>query len=267
MDPDLLVRPGRIMRFRLRKWYLDCVTEEGETAIVYVGRVSYGWLRVSYAERIVVSPGTPPTRMRRLSGRAVVRSDRTEVTLAAPVLGAAGRWVPGVPALAATLLDSADGEIEWRCHQPAGAAAIRLPAGVRLVGQGYVEELSMSAPPWALPFHELRWGRFLDAQGLVWIDWRGGVNRHWLFRGGAPLTGGRIEDDVVEWPGGRLDLDRRRTVREACVGRTVAGSLAWILPRRIRCATESKWLSLGTLSEDGRAGGQGWVIHEVVRWP
>ena len=255
------------MRFHLRKWYLDCVNEEGETAIVYVGRLGSGWLRLSYAERIVVSPGTPPARVRRLSSRAVVRNDQLEVTLDAPALQAAGRWRPGVPEIALTLLDSAEGVIEWRCHQPAGAAVIRLPGGVQLEGRGYVEELSMSVSPWALPFRELRWGRFLDERGLVWIDWRGGLNRRWLFRGGTPVAGSRVEDDVVEWSGGRLEIERRRTIREACVGPTVAGSLAWALPREVRRATESKWLSLGTLREGGRATRQGWVIHETVRWP
>jgi hypothetical protein len=57
---------GRAAAPVLYKWYLDCTTEDGEAAIVYVGRVTLGWLKVPYLELLWVGPGGL-RRWRRLS--------------------------------------------------------------------------------------------------------------------------------------------------------------------------------------------------------
>jgi len=252
--------------FRLHKWYLDCTTGDGEAAIVYVGRVSLGWLAVPYFELLWVGPGGR-RRWRRLSSRPRVSRDGEALELAFPALGLRGRWEPEIAALDVALLDAPGGSIRWRCRQPGGGSELRLPDGRRLAGRGYAEELEMSLPPWALPFQELRWGRFTGSgRSVVWIDWRGGLDRRWVFVDGAPVAAHRVEADRVEWPAGRLEIQPGVVVREAEIGRTLVGPLARLLPRRIGRALEAKWLCPGHLHVAGSGPDRGSVIHEVVRW-
>jgi hypothetical protein len=252
----------------LHKWYLDCTTEDGEAAIVYLGRVRLGWLKVPYLELLSLGPGGL-RRWRRLSSSPQLSRSGLALELDAPALGLGGRWEPATPALDVVLLEAPGGAIRWRCHQPGGASELRLPDGRRLTGSGYAEELEMSLPPWGLPFRELRWGRFAAGKrSVVWIDWRGGLERRWLFVDGEPVEAQRIETDRVEWPAGRLDIQPGLVLREASIGRTLGGPLARLLPRRLGQALETKWLCPAQLHV-GKAALpiQGSVIHEVVRWP
>lgn len=252
----------------LHKWYLDCTTEDGEAAIVYLGRVTLGWLAAPYFELLSIGPGGR-RRWRRLSASPQVSRRGQFLELTAPALGLRGRWEATTVALDVALLEAPGGTIRWRCHQPGGASELELPDGRRLAGSGYAEELEMSLPPWALPFQELRWGRFTAGRrSVVWIDWRGGLERRWLFVDGEPVEARRVETDRVEWAAGRLEIQPGVVVREASIGRTLAGPLSSLLPRRIGQAFETKWLCRAQLHVGEAAPPiPGSVIHEVVRWP
>ena len=252
----------------LHKWYLDCTTDDGEAAIVYVGRVTLGGLRIPYVELLSLGPGGL-RRWRRLSSSPRVSRRGRALELDAPALGLHGRWEPATPALDVVLLEAPGGAIRWRCHQPGGASELRLPDGRHLTGSGYAEELEMSLAPWGLPFRELRWGRFAAKQhSVVWIDWRCGLERRWLFVDGEAVEPQRVETDRIEWAAGRLEIQPGAVVREASIGRTLLGPLARLLPRRLGHALETKWLCPARLHVGEAALPiQGSVIHEVVRWP
>jgi hypothetical protein len=221
---------------------------------------------VPYFELLSCGPGRLDQRVKRFSQDGRVGLEGKAVVLNASRLGISGRWVPTTGAIEALLLDDPSGTIWWRCHQPGGRAKARLPDGRDLDGDGYAEELVMTCPPWALPFLELRWGRFVGGnRSVVWIDWRGKLERRWVFVNGVPVEA-RVGADSIEWPGGRLEIDAGRPVREATIGRTIAGPLSFCLPRRIARAIESKWLSRGRLLAEGGDSTEGSVIHEVVRW-
>jgi hypothetical protein len=271
--PDGRGRPGAgllsLAPWRgLHKWYFDCATDEGEAVIAYVGRVALGRLTVPYFELLAIGPGGC-RRWRRLSSRPAVSRDGETLELAAPALGVRGRWAGAGAALDVRLHGAPEGEIRWRCHQPGGTCELMLPDGRRVVGSGYAEELETSLPPWALPFRELRWGRFGGSgRSVVWIDWRGGREARWLFVDGAPVEGRRVETTAVEWGGGCLEIEPGVVVREAALGRTLAGPLAPLLPSRVRDVRETKWLCPARLHGGREASPvRGWVIHEVVRWP
>jgi hypothetical protein len=127
----------------------------------------------------------------------------------------------------------------------------------------------MTLAPWELPFRELRWGRFVAGQrSVVWIDWRGGLERRWLFVDGEPVEARCIESDRVEWAAGSVEVQPGAVVREASVGGTLVGPLARLLPKRIGQVLETKWLSPARLHVGEAAPTvEGVVIHEVVRWP
>jgi hypothetical protein len=255
------------VRFALRKWYLDCVTAAGDAAIVYAARVAVGPVSVPYFELMTAPASHPPTHLRRLSGRTLITAAGPDLKLDASSVGLTGHWTARYPPINISLLDDERGRITWRCQQPGGGASLRLPNAQVLAGLGYAEELAMTVAPWALPFSELRWGRFVsEHRSIVWIDWRGEIERRWVFADGVAVNASVVERDRVAWPGATLEIEPGRVWRHGTLGKTVAGVFAFCVPRRAASAVETKWISPAVLRSDSAALESGWVIHEAVRW-
>lgn len=232
--------------FHLSKWYLDCVSDEGEVFLAYRAALRWRALRIHYASVL---------------GRdASLRKSPSPVEGAgvlewrAPSLEVEGRWERLDPPIRRTLAEG----VEWDCVQPRARAEVRV--GRRLFrGLGYAEHLTLAIPPWLLPLDELRWGRFLSpTDGLVWIDWRGPQNRQLVFHNGVSLD---------SLPG--LDLEDGLVLRDGSLAETVLSVIPKferLFPSRILRLRESKWRSRGILRRAGAPDARGWAIHEVVRW-
>ena len=98
----------------VRKWYLDCVTDAGDAAIVYAGRVTLGPMPVPYLELLSAQASAPPAHLRRVSGRARVTETNADLTLEAAPLRITGRWTPRHAPIDASLLDDARGGLDRR---------------------------------------------------------------------------------------------------------------------------------------------------------
>jgi hypothetical protein len=88
------------------KWYLDCVTAEGESVVLYQAQLRWGALAIRYAS--VLGGGTT---LRAISEPSV---DGDTVAWSAPRLGVEGTWRALAPARRETLFPG----VEWRCVQP-----------------------------------------------------------------------------------------------------------------------------------------------------
>ena len=256
---------GGPVRFALRKWYFDCVTADGGAAILYAARVAVGPVSVPYFEVMTAPASHSVTHQQRLSGRTRITSAGRDLELTMPSLGITGHWNSRYPPVCIQLLDDERGKITWRCHQPGGRSSLHPSPTTVLDGFGYAEELEMTVAPWALPFSELRWGRFVsERRSIVWIDWRGGMDRRWVFAEGVAVNANVVERDRVAWPGGTLEIGPGRVWRHGRLGKTVAGLFSFCVPRRTARAVETKWISPAVLRSDVGDPESGWVIHEVV---
>ena len=155
--------------FRLRKWYMDCVAEDGTGVIAYWARLSWGVVRLRYAATLV-------RRGASVSESATLRPGREPwaepdgIALRCRPLGIEGHWSPLDQPVCRTLLASDEGSVEWHCLVPRAKGRLMLADGVVVKGLGYVERLNLTILPGDLPIRELRWGRFLsDGTGVVWI--------------------------------------------------------------------------------------------------
>lgn len=216
-------------------------------------------------------PGRGASTRTTLQESSAPRAVGPAVEWSSPRLKVAGRWEADARPIKRTLLESGDGGIEWDCLQPRARAEIHIGEGVRLVGLGYVERLTMTIPPWRLPFEELRWGRFLSAEdSLVWIDWRGAHPLNLSFHNGARVGHASLTDNELAAGEVSLALDCGTVLREGALVETALNMIPGIdrlFPFRILGAHERKWLSRGVLTKPAAGPGTGWAIHEVVRWP
>lgn len=258
------------MSFRLSKWYLDCVTDAGDAAVLYWALLQWGPLRLRYGAAILApTSGSPSERYTLRPDAEPSRDEAGALHWRCRRLDAVGTWEKSEARVARTLLQGSEGLVHWSCVCPRAQATVRVGDHV-LRGLGYVEHLAMTIPPWKLPFDELRWGRFLSpTSSLAWIQWRGAYARTWMFTAGKVYERVEVTATGVSAPEGGLQLrfSEGRVLRAGPIAATALRPLwaAASLVPRWRNATETKWVTPGSVSApDGQSGG--WVIHEVVRW-
>jgi len=255
--------------FQLRKWYFDCVTDEGTAAILYRASAKWGPLALNYGASLHRRKGGVPVHRHTLRpGNKPDAGDRN-VQWTCPNLDVTGEWSVPSTGLRRTLLDAPEGSIHWHCVSPGAAAEVRI-GDVQLAGTGYVEHLTMTLTPWRLPFNELRWGRFIGQKDtLAWILWRGQTSRTWAWLNGVEHSCCKVCEERIEIPrAGLLRLSGQTVLRSGPLATTAlrpVRAFVGLMPRW-RFADETKWLARGTLERtDG--SDTGWVIHEIVRWP
>src|SRR5512133_2608380 len=134
-------------RFRLRKYYLDCVGEDGSACVAYAARLHWGPLALSYAALLHRDVAGYRTERHVFGGAS---SPALGATLAwqCPRLGVRGSWVPDAPGCQRTLLRTAHGHIQWEALAPRARAEVQLAGGQVIRGRGYVERLELTLEPW-----------------------------------------------------------------------------------------------------------------------
>lgn len=259
--------------FRLIKWYLDLVTDEGAAVILYAASLEWARLQRRYASVFLSrpDPAAPPREAATWSDVVLPEEQGNILRFRHSVLGVKGEWHREAAPIEERLLHDDTGSLHWSCRQPNASVHLDL-GGEALSGRGYVECLEMTYPPWALPFRSLRWGRFTSpAESIVWIHWSGGSPRQWVRRNGVAEPGAVVEDSGVTCLSGgrRLTLLPGRALCDRRALQVVSRGLPamdWLLVGPIRHLREIKRLDRAVLCHGELPVSRGWVIHEVVTW-
>lgn len=254
--------------FSLSKWYLDVVGPRGDAWIGYWALLRWRGVTLRYACTLAAGVGESPARQSTtLRAAEPPRREGDRVTWTCAPLEVEARWQGIDPPIEASLFESGEGGVSWRCWQPRGRATVRLNEHV-VSGLGYVEEIELTLPPWRLPLSELRWGRFLgDEDSVVWIDWRGTSPARHVFVNGARAAASRLDEAGLGFDGGELSLIPGRVLRGGALGSTALSMIpkrAELFPLHWLMAEETKWLSPGILTSAANGPRPGWAIHEIV---
>lgn len=256
----------------LTKWYLDCVDDEGRTAIVYWTALTRPSLALSWHSVSSWAPGESPRHRSSLANVKPPEHRQRSITFASDALACNVSCEPRLAPFGRRLLDSANGAVDWRCEAGAARTRISLPHGATIRGSGYVESLALTVSPWRLPIEELRWGRWISAdvtQSLVWIDWRGSHPLTHAFLDGAALRDGAVTGDAVGAGDLTLTLSDPHTLHARSLGdivRTIPQAAA-LVPDSWLALRDCKWRSAGVLHVGDGPPRTGWAIHEHVRFP
>lgn len=252
--------------FSLVKWYLDCVTEAGDAAILYCADLQWRGAHLAYSS--VLSVFGQSVESHSSMSRCRLSSTRDQILVELPRLGVSGKWEADAAPVQRTLYESAAGAVEWNCLQPGSLVNLRIGER-KLTGLGYAECLTMTLPPWQLPMRQLRWGRFVSLQdSLAWVDWQGEHVTSFAVHNGRVCETLSISDSEIAIRDVTLRMDKSFSLRAGKLGSTVlpgAPALGKLLPRSLLNIEEQKWRSRGILNASDRAS-HGWVIHEVVNW-
>jgi len=252
--------------FSLVKWYLDCVTDDGEVAVVYCAEL--GWHGVHLHLSSVLSQQDGQFNTRTSLSRYSVNSDRETISASLPKLGVTGSWLADSPPFERLVYENVAGSVTWNCLQPRSLASLRI-GDRELRGLGYAECLTLTILPWNLPLKQLRWGRFVSPQdSLVWVDWQGPYHTSFAVYGSKECNLLRVSDTEVAIPEATLQIEPGIALRSGPLRSTVLPdipTLGKLFPRSFFNVEERKWRSRGTLTTSNHSS-SGWVIHEVVRW-
>jgi hypothetical protein len=255
----------------LSKWYLDVVTDDGTVLVAYALSIQWAALRVDAASVLLADPGSELRERRAWSNVRAPRQVGDSLRFCHEDLRIDGDWRRLAPPIEASLLDDESGRVSWACAAPCANVSVRLD-GRTFTGKGYAECLTMTRLPWTLPLRHLRWGRFTgESHSVVWIAWRGGPPRQWVWLDGMLEPAAESDDGGVTGLGdGRAlclapvrDICDRRSLR-ALLSHAPALESGFAGP--LRDLRDAKRLARGRLVRDGAVVDEGWTIHEVVTW-
>jgi hypothetical protein len=258
-------------RFRLSKWYADCVTAQGDVLIAYYGIARWRGLRFHYSSLLQLM-GNSRSRAKYSVARSTAPSfNQNTLSWKSRALKFEGTWKSLDPGHSERLFSSNEGFVEWHCLQPRARAQIRGDSKVVFEGLGYAERLEMTIVPWKLPLEYLNWGRFLgDDDSVVWIDWQGSAAKRVMLHNGKTVNEGEVKGDGVSFDAdGRLTFAKGTILREGKLGSVALAAIPRVrklVPRQILEVREAKWRRRAHLSVNGRTS-NGWAIHEIVSWP
>lgn len=260
--------------FSLIKWYLDCISDDGDAFIGYAATLRYKLISIGYSGIIEHSSALGTKSAYTILGAGLPSEEGGLIRWKCAGLDRRGSWSPLAPGIAPQmLLSDRGGTLEWHCMQPASSALVEgISSASRLHGLGYAERLELSIRPWELPISTLHWGRFVSPEHyLVWIEWVGPHPLKLSFHNAQRLQDVQIGPSSLRLDEGRgrLELTDTVTLREGSLDTTALGvipGLEKLFPGVILKTVERKYRSRGTLMMDGSAPAHGWVIHEVVHW-
>ena len=261
--------PRRSIRPWLTKWYLDCMTRDGDCLLGYAGTVRLGPIRLSVTSALLgSSSGATDQRWRLLDSSPPEGMASGDLRWSSGRLGLRGRWTPAAGPFRRVLHDSDAVRITWDCVVPGGLARVRCPE-VDLDGSGYAERLSVAGDPAALGLRELRWGHFAGASThLVWLAWLGATPITLVLRNGEEVPGASVPDvDTVLAGAHRLAMGPPRVLQSAVVGDTIPMALRVLVPASLRRIREEKWIAPARLEAGRDPPEEGWAIYERVTWP
>jgi hypothetical protein len=256
--------------FHLEKWYLDCVSDTGQTAICYSAKLGWNSLAISYAGILSFDGRQEPLFRTSLLREKQPHATTDGIRWESAGLSCSGFWQP-LPAkglLPITLYHDDIGSLTWHCSQPLSKASVRT-RDLEYTGLGYAEQIVMTIAPWKLPIKELLWGRFLsDNAYVVWIEWRGPHPMTAVYVNNVKVENAVVSEFALTWDGGSLELNSPACLRSGPLVKTALSSIPGVrslFPAPVLNTHECKWRSFGKLTLHNTIQ-EGWAIHELVRF-
>jgi hypothetical protein len=136
--------------FRLSKWYLDCVADDGSALIEYWARLSWHALALEYAALLVAPAGAVPRQFHTLHSPLPPALAGSECTWRCEPLHVEGRWES---AAAPVQTDPLCGGV--------------LPGGAADQGDRWPAPLPMAGADWVCGRHPLHHGESVPAAGAT----------------------------------------------------------------------------------------------------
>ena len=260
--------------FSINKWYLDCVTEQGDCFIFYVVRLGWRHWYIDYSASLIKEASKKSVYTSKLIGVRQPKERNDQIRWGDAQFKVNGRWNYESPELDATLFEDEIGTLNWHCFQPKSRVQLKYK-DMLLNGVGYAERLELDTLPWNIPMDELRWGRFhSEKYSVVWIEYKREETKQWVWVNGKRSFDWKVTDQYLENATDTILLELKDTTTleaEQKIFNVLKGlfrflpGFSGIIPYGFLTAEEQKWLSKGHLKVEDEMV-EGWAIHELVKF-
>ncbi len=260
--------------FRITKWFLDFIGEDGSILIVYAATLEWKGGLIPYTNILWHRPGSGLSKRYRFSRVRLPEREGNHITWTDKRFKIAGVWEAVADPLNARLYESGNQVLDWQCWQPRSKVSL-ITGDATLEGEGYAEVISTTFSTWEIPLRELRWGHMFSGDDwAVWIELRGNKQSQWIWWNGEKKDGCLLSDTELFFPdpGVTLKLDGGLILEKEQKVNRVAGRLVGfipgfskILPKAFLMAHQTMWASRIQLAMEGREGlSGGRAIHEFL---
>ena len=125
--------------FRLTKWYLDAVGEDGTAFIGYAAHLNWGALRVRCRASLLALPnGSVAEAFTLRASPDPLVEEGGVVRWSCLPLQLQGVWTPRCAPVRRAIFTSTEGDVVWECLAPAATVNLTLRS-LRLAASGYVD--------------------------------------------------------------------------------------------------------------------------------
>jgi hypothetical protein len=258
-----------MVKFELKKYYFDCITNNKSAFIGYAAKVRYGFLRFNYGT-IIIKEKNKKEYQKQCFSFGKIKYQKNRILWKNNQLNLNAVWANSNKIKKKKLFNNKEGIIEWQCLKPNAKAKIDIN-GKKFNGRGYVEKLHLTIPPWKLPFNKLYWGRFISDNKKdyrIWISWFGKTNKNWLFLNKG-ISNCIIKEGFIEGKNEKLILKKIGTIKSGNVLNSLLKNfyfLSFLFPRNSQKIIENKYLSKGMLISLDKKKKYGVCINELVKW-
>ena len=266
-------RPKVQNNFHLEKWFLDCVTEEGQAIIFYAAKLKWKKWTVPYTSWLYYNTKSGLSNKSRFRNVTFPEIKNDIIYWNDNDFQVLGTWKQLSPPINDIIFTSKEGNLDWNCYQPISKVNLKI-GDTELKGTGYVEKLTLTVSPWKIPMNELRWGRYISNKTqLVWIEIREKEIQQWIWYNGKKIENASIEDNCITLPHLNIYLELDKGIileSEKKILKVVKDLLVYLpgfnkeMSKFFLNSDEYKWLSRGILKESNKTINEGWAIHEFI---
>ena len=260
-------------RFKLEKWYLDGVTEEGNSFIVYASELKWHKWRITYSSILTLDQLVGISHKFKIGNCHFPEKSKALIKWQDDYFKFDGVWNGNNQSIQERLFENSEGSLDWKCYQPSSKVSFRFK-NKNHKALGYAEKLVLTAVPWDIPMDELRWGRFVSSEyNIVWIEYKRDQIKQWAWVNGEKVENWDITDDYVANDkmqlklifGEKVVLEKEKKIFN--VVKTLVKFLPGFkrsVPLKFLNSDEKKWLNKSSLMIDNQRVSTGWSIHELV---
>lgn len=256
--------------FRIKKWYLDCTSEDGKAFIGYVGELKWKAFSLSHSS-ILDYDGKKSQNTASISDVNLPEIKENKIIWKSNALSCSGQWEGKGNSLPnQQLYKGSAGSVNWDVLFPLSEVSIeRFGSAENQKGLGYAEILELTIPPWKLPIDQLIWGRFVSPEiSIVWLKWSGSNPIESIFLNGSSEKAPSVSPNMISWETGTLKHIITENLRDGPLIKTALKKIPGIksiFPKKILNLYETKWLSSSEALINGKKY-SGWSIHELVKF-